>query len=119
VARISYCSMLAAATKDQGYGNGHSAAVSETRSLQTARSCDRGAIAKARTALSESMRCLAHRSISWANAWGGASPQSRERFRAGERALAAPFVIFAQPGLVFFYLGFKIAESFLATGPHS
>ena len=44
---------------------------------------------------------------------------SRERFGAGERALAPPLVVLAQLGLVFFDLRFEIAESLLATGPHS
>jgi len=47
---------------------------------------------------------------------GGAG--SGQSFHAGERPLAAPLIIFAQLGLVFFYLGFQIAERFLAAGSH-
>jgi hypothetical protein len=47
-----------------------------------------------------------------------AGADSGESFGAGERALAFPFVVFAQFGLVLFHLGFEFAEGFLATGPH-
>jgi len=47
---------------------------------------------------------------------GGAGADSGESFCAWERAFASPFIIFAQLGLVFFHLGFEIAESFLTAG---
>ena len=43
---------------------------------------------------------------------------SGKNFGARERRLAAPLVIFAQLGLVFFHLGFQLAEGFLAAGSH-
>ncbi len=44
---------------------------------------------------------------------------SREGFDAGARAFALPLVVPAQLGLVFLYLGFQLAERFLATGSHA
>src|SRR5882724_13162828 len=44
---------------------------------------------------------------------------SGKNFSARERALAAPLIIFAQLGLVFFHLPYQLAEGFLATGSHS
>ena len=53
-----------------------------------------------------------------ANHLRGCGADSGKSFGAWERALAFPFVFFAQLGLVFFDLPFKFAEGLLATGPH-
>ena len=44
--------------------------------------------------------------------------ESGENLDAGERAFAAPLVVFAQLGLVFFNLSFQVAERFFAAGSH-
>ncbi len=60
-----------------------------------------------------------HLHFSWRSGARRKHAGSGKNFSARERTLAAPLIIFAQFGLVFFHLPYQLADGFLATGSHS
>jgi hypothetical protein len=60
--------------------------------------------------------CVGRSILNPGRSFGGAGAESGKSFGGGKRAFAAPFVVFAQLGLVFLNLGFQFAEGFLTAG---